>query len=74
MQLYRKRLLGLGSFEGTASVDSHSRTFIRLVLTGPIETRPNSEGARDVLQSMGLSPVSTTRFVDAYDSAVWAAL
>jgi hypothetical protein len=70
-QSYRKQLLTLGRMEGTVSVDSHSWTFIGAVLNGPIETRPDSESVRDVLQSMGVSAESTNRFVDAFDAAVW---
>lgn len=70
-QLYRRRLLALGPLEDAASADSRSRSFIRFVLNGPVETRPDSLGVRDVLLSMGVPVESTNRFVEAFDDAVW---
>ena len=71
-QVYRRQLLALGRInDAPESVDSHCQQFIRSVLAGPIGTRPDTEGVKDVLLSMGVSAESTARFVDAFDAAVW---
>jgi hypothetical protein len=70
-QVYRRKLLALDGIAGAETVDLRCEEFIRSVLAGPIETRPDTEGVKDVLLSIGVSADSTARFVDAYHAAVW---
>lgn len=73
-QVFRRQLLALGRIGGDdVTVDGQSRAFIRSVLAAAIETRPDTQGVRDVIASMGASMAATDRFVDAFDAAVWRA-
>jgi hypothetical protein len=69
---YRRQLLALGKLEDDAPrIDASAHEFIRGVLAGPLESRPNSQGVEDVLSAGGATRAAVSRFVQAFDLAVW---
>lgn len=72
-QVFRRQLLALGRIDrDEAAADEQCRAFVRSVLGASLEARPDTQGVRDVLTSIGASRAATDRFVDAFDAAVWS--
>lgn len=68
----RRQLLAFGQLgRSEDEADASARAFIRHVLAGPLESRPNTQGVEDVLLSSGATPAMVARFVQAFDAAVW---
>ncbi len=73
-QTYRRQLLALSRMQHPErDIDARCTAFVESVLAGAKEARPDAEGVRDVLMSIGISAPAAGRFADTYEVAVRAA-
>jgi hypothetical protein len=73
-QRYRRQLLALTELTSSPQrADQLALEFIRGVLAGPLEWRPDSQGVEDVLASIGTPAPTVACFMNAFNSAVWNA-